>query len=99
MIHISSNAAVDALFKRAGSLLSSKHGLLITYGPYAMNGEITPQSNIDFHRSLLSTNPEWGLRDINLLNEKAAVSGLYVQKIHDMPANNKMIVFGRQPVS
>ncbi|VIO89787.1 Kelch motif family protein [Brugia malayi] len=99
MIHISSNAAVDALFKRAGSLLSSKHGLLITYGPYATNGEITPQSNIDFHRSLLSTNPEWGLRDINLLNEKAAISGLYVQKVHDMPANNKMIIFGRQPVS
>ncbi|VDK72139.1 unnamed protein product [Onchocerca ochengi] len=96
MIHISSNAAVNALFEKAGSLLSSKDGLLITYGPYAVNGEITPQSNIDFDRSLRSTDPEWGLRDIILLEKKAAANGLYIRKIHEMPANNKMIIFGRQ---
>uniref|UniRef100_A0A0R3RFD8 Methyltransferase-like 26 n=1 Tax=Elaeophora elaphi TaxID=1147741 RepID=A0A0R3RFD8_9BILA len=99
MIHITSDAAVDALFKRAGSLLSSKHGLLITYGPYAINGQITPQSNIDFDRSLRYSNPEWGLRDIGVLKEVLlSTSELYIQKIHDMPANNKMIIFGRQSV-
>ncbi|CAG9533422.1 unnamed protein product [Cercopithifilaria johnstoni] len=99
MIHISSDAAVNALFNSAGSLLSTKHGLLITYGPYAVNGQISPQSNIDFHRSLRSTDPEWGLRDISILKEKAGANGLYMQKVHDMPANNKMIIFGRQSVS
>uniref|UniRef100_A0A915PCC9 Attractin/MKLN-like beta-propeller domain-containing protein n=1 Tax=Setaria digitata TaxID=48799 RepID=A0A915PCC9_9BILA len=69
MIHISSDAAVDALFKAAGLLLTSEDGLLFIYGPYGMNGNITPQSNVDFHRSLRLINPEWGLRDISLLEE------------------------------
>ncbi|KAM3728055.1 Methyltransferase-like [Dirofilaria immitis] len=99
MIHVSSDAAINALFKSAGSLLSEKYSLLIIYGAYAVNGQITPQSNIDFDRSLRSIDPEWGLRDITFLEQKAATNGLYMQKIYEMPANNKMIIFGRQSVS
>ncbi|VDK46828.1 unnamed protein product [Cylicostephanus goldi] len=95
MIHISSNAAVDGLFNAAGVLLKRGSGLLITYGPYAVDGVISPQSNIDFDAGLRSQNPEWGLRDISHLSRLASSCGLTLVARHDMPANNHMLVFSR----
>uniref|UniRef100_A0A7I4Y5J7 UPF0744 protein n=1 Tax=Haemonchus contortus TaxID=6289 RepID=A0A7I4Y5J7_HAECO len=95
MIHISSNAAIEGLFRASGTLLKRGSGLLITYGPYAIDGVITPQSNIDFHDSLRNENPEWGLRDIRDLNELAIRYGMRLVARHDMPANNHTLIFSR----
>lgn len=93
LIHISPYQCSIGLFASAGKLLRPGSGLLITYGPYAENGTLTPESNVRFDEGLKMQCPEWGVRDIMDLAQLAEQSGLcYIKKV-EMPANNKMLFF------
>jgi len=94
MIHISPWAATQGLFKNAGDLLS-KDGILVTYGPYAKNGILEPETNVNFNRYLQDENGEWGIRDIADITEEGNEFGLCLSEEYDMPSNNKMLVFRR----
>lgn len=92
MVHISPFQCSIGLFYNAGQLLK-RNGLLFTYGPYAINGKITPESNVNFDNSLKYQDPEWGLRDLKDLDALANKSNIQIIDIVDMPANNKTIVW------
>lgn len=90
--HISPFATTEGLLRGAGKLLPPG-GVLMIYGPFKIGGEITPESNVRFDETLRSQNPEWGLRDIELIQELAKGHGFKELELQDMPANNWMITF------
>ncbi|XP_044739115.1 methyltransferase-like 26 [Chrysoperla carnea] len=92
MIHITPYKCTQGLFNNAQHVLKP-NGMLITYGPYANNGIIEPESNVRFNQSLRHSDPEWGLRDIQDLKILAMECGLELLQIHNMPSNNKMLIW------
>ena len=91
MIHISPWAATEGLFRIANHCLK-KDGLLLTYGPYRVNGHMV-ESNQQFYESLVSRNPDWGIRDKEAVEAVATREGLVLHETVDMPANNLCLLF------
>ncbi|CRK97370.1 CLUMA_CG010761, isoform A [Clunio marinus] len=94
MMHISPFECSIGLFSNSSKLLK-KDGILFTYGPYAVDGVLTPESNISFDQSLKSRNPSWGIRDIAELKKIAIKFSIMLIASYDLPANNKLLVWKR----
>ncbi|XP_026674930.1 methyltransferase-like 26 isoform X2 [Ceratina calcarata] len=92
MMHISPYECSIGLFNNAGKLLKN-NGTLFTYGPYAIDGKITPESNVNFDKTLKLQDPRWGLRDINDLRKLAEKNDIKLIAMIDMPANNKTLIW------
>ncbi|XP_026731706.1 methyltransferase-like 26 isoform X1 [Trichoplusia ni] len=92
MIHISPYACTVGLFENAGNYLKPD-ALMITYGPYSKDGQITPESNVQFHASLKARNAEWGIRDITELIKLGEKNNLMLMDTVEMPANNKTLIW------
>ncbi|XP_071538367.1 methyltransferase-like 26 isoform X2 [Panulirus ornatus] len=92
MVHITPWSCAEGLFASAGKLLKPG-GIMVTYGPYAIHGEITPESNVSFNESLKKQNDAWGLRDVDDLEKEAKKNGLVFDAMFNMPANNKTLIW------
>jgi hypothetical protein len=95
VIHIAPWRVAEGLFAGTGRYLRAD-GRLFLYGPFKRAGKHTAVSNAVFDSSLREGNPEWGVRDIEALQELAAAAGLALVDIAEMPANNLMLVFERK---
>jgi hypothetical protein len=90
MIHISPWAATLGLFAGAARLGAS---VVITYGPYSIDGDFQAESNVAFDQSLRARNSAWGIRDVKDVAAAAQAEGFNLDETVRMPANNLMLIF------
>jgi SAM-dependent methyltransferase len=95
-LHIMSWPAVVALYRGVAEVLAPG-GVLCVYGPFRYGGEYTSESNGEFDRMLKERDPSSGIRDIEALCELAGPYGLSLVADHDLPANNRLLVFDKEP--
>lgn len=98
VLHIAPWRVAENLFAGAGRQLG-EGGHLLLYGPYKRNGVHTAQSNAAFDASLRARNPDWGVRDMADVTALAQRHRLTRTDIIDMPANNLVLVFAREPAA
>lgn len=94
LVHIAPWSACSGLLAGAGARLPPG-GPLILYGPYRVPGRPLEPSNESFDASLRARDPSWGLRDLGEVEEEARGSGLRLDEVVEMPANNVTAVFRR----
>jgi hypothetical protein len=92
MLHIAPWDACPALMAGAAQHLAPG-GMLITYGPYYVEGVPPAASNLAFDESLRARDPAWGIRSLEDVRAEALRAGLVLSQRHEMPANNLLLVF------
>lgn len=96
VLHIVSSKLMGQLFKTAEHCLKSD-GVACIYGPFNYGGEFTSESNERFETWLKAKGPECGIRDIEHVVREAQKAGLILLEDREMPANNRLLLFVKQP--
>jgi hypothetical protein len=95
VIHIAPWNVAEGLVAGAGRYLRAD-GRLFLYGPFKRGGKHTAVSNAVFDTSLRERDAEWGVRDVEAVEQLARKIGLVLIEIAEMPANNLILVFETQ---
>lgn len=95
LLHISPWATCAALMQGAARALTPD-GLLLTYGPYFVDGVVAAPGNLAFDADLRARDPAWGIRRLHDVVAQAQAAGLRLREQVAMPANNLTLVFERR---
>lgn len=95
LVHIAPWSVATALFAGAGLALREA-GLLYLYGPYSVQGKHTAPSNAAFDSALRAQDPEWGIRDLEDVDQVAKEQGFDLAETIAMPANNFSVLFRKR---
>ncbi len=90
--HIMPWSGVERMFAGIGRVLSPQ-GRFLLYGPFNQGGEYTAESNARFDAWLKEQDPAMGVRDVEALDELAREHEMIRIAMHDMPADNKILVW------
>jgi len=94
--HIMSHQNVSDFFTHISSVLKPT-GLVIVYGPFNYQGKFTSESNQNFDYWLTSKDDKCGIKDFEFCNLLAEDAGLTLYKDIEMPHNNRILVWIKQP--
>lgn len=96
LVHIAPFQVALGLLAGAGRVLA-RGGPLVLYGPFRRHGAHTAPSNAAFDRQLQAQDPSWGVRCLDSeLEPRAAATGLALDAVIPMPANNLSVVWRRR---
>ena len=91
LLHLITIKETKVLVKEISKALARK-GLSIIYGPFMRSGKLISKSDMEFHHSLINTDPNLGYKnDVDMLNLFSEV-GLVHLNTERMPANNLAFV-------
>jgi len=94
-LHIMSWLEVRKLFTALDAVLDEAATLAV-YGPFNYGGQFTSQSNRGFDGWLKQQHSQSsGVRDFEAVDELARAIGLHLVNDHEMPANNRTLVWRR----
>jgi len=91
-LHIMAWQGVEDFFRGVGALLGAA-GVLCVYGPFRYAKRYTSASNEAFDHNLQERDAASGIRDFEAVDALAASAGLRFDADHDMPANNRILVW------
>ncbi|HEB54971.1 MAG TPA: DUF938 domain-containing protein [Gammaproteobacteria bacterium] len=91
-VHIMAWPCVEKMFAGVARILKTQ-GLLCLYGPFNYNGQYTSESNKDFDAWLKMQDPQSGIRDYEKLVELGRQHELRLVHDHEMPANNRILIW------
>jgi len=94
-VHIMGWSSVENMFAGIGRVLN-KGGYFCLYGPFNYNGQFSSESNAQFDAWLKQRDPLSGVRDFEALQELANKAGLVFIHDHEMPANNRILVWQKK---
>ena len=87
LLHLISYEETKILVKEVSKALNPK-GLSIIYGPFMRKGKLISKNDMEFHHSLINTDPDLGYKnDIDML-DLFREAGLVHLSTNKMPANN-----------
>ena len=87
---------VQALFAELPAVLAAQ-AMLAVYGPFNYGSAFTSDSNRDFDASLRARDPRMGLRDFEAVDALARGIGFMLTDDIAMPANNRLLLWRRNP--
>ncbi len=90
--HIMPWSSVERMFAGIGRILSPQ-GRFFLYGPFNEGGEYTAESNARFDAWLKERDQAMGVRDLEALDELAREHEMTRIAMHDMPTDNKILVW------
>lgn len=94
LTHIAPWSATLGLIAGAAARLEPG-GILVIYGPFNENGGFTGPGNAAFDATLRKQNPDWGLRDREVVDAAAMAAGFSVEAARLMPADNRLLIYRR----
>ena len=95
-LHIMSWPEVQQFFAALPTVLAAD-AVLVVYGPFNDAGRFSSESNAAFDADLKARGAHMGIRDLEAVDALAQAAGLVLKAEVALPANNRCVVWKRQP--